>query len=150
MKYDIEKKIKMYEFLKHEDIYKDLRFYHENYVIFMKYGNFYRVFDEDTYILNYLTNYKIYDNRLGFPISEIDRIISLLNDFKISYVIYNKDIIINKGNNYNNYLKSGKEKNYKLDLIKYINDLDITILESIIDNNVLISIRNKYGINSNN
>ena len=39
------------------------------FIVFRKIGGFYHVFDGDSYILNYLFNYKIVGNRVGFPIN---------------------------------------------------------------------------------
>lgn len=52
------------------------------FVVFRKVGGFYHVFDGDSYILNYLFNYKIVGNRVGFPINSINKVINILEDKK--------------------------------------------------------------------
>ena len=46
--------------------------------------------------MSVLTNYKVINNRLGFPISMINKVIGLLHRNKISYIVFDKDNIIRK------------------------------------------------------
>ena len=48
------------------DINKVLRDEYKNTIIFMKYGNFYRCFYNDALVMNYIFDYKLNDNRIGF------------------------------------------------------------------------------------
>ena len=85
-------------------------------------GGFYQCFDDDSYILYYLFNYKITNKRSGFPHSSLSKIINNLESKKISYKIIDEKIDDNikdfkKLNNYNYYLKLGKDK-YNLDTKK--------------------------------
>ena len=50
-----------------KDKYIYLKNENKNTVVIMKYGNFYRIFNDDTYIVWSFTKYKIHDNRIGFP-----------------------------------------------------------------------------------
>lgn len=92
-------------------------------VIIMKYGNFYRVFNEDSYIIWYLKKYKIHDNRIGFPINVIENVKQELNSVSVSFIIYDKKTInyINIHNQYEVVLKLAKkqyEKEKILDKLK--------------------------------
>lgn len=49
-----------------------------NSVELLKNGGFYSVFDESCYIMLYLFNYKIIDNRVGFTKSAYDKVINKL------------------------------------------------------------------------
>ena len=78
-----------------------------NYIIIIKYGNFYETFDKDALIINKLFDYKI--NKLkntfkvGFPISSINNIISKLDNCSINYVVIDNENIVNNkvfGNNH--------------------------------------------------
>ena len=61
------------------DIRNELKEEYKDVVIFMKYGNFYRVFDDDCYIIGGLLGYRISDNKTGFPISEYDKVKEVLD-----------------------------------------------------------------------
>lgn len=82
---------------------------YNDYIIFLKFGNFYEVFDNDGLILNKLFNYKIKrmknNIKVGFPINKLDDILRLLDD--VNYVIIEKDKIVEvkeyENNKYNEY-----------------------------------------------
>ena len=93
-----------------------------NFVTLRKMEGFYQCFDDDSYILYYLFNYKITNKRSGFPHSSLSKVINNLESKKISYKIIDEKIDDNiknfkKLNNYNYYLKLGKDK-YNLDTKK--------------------------------
>lgn len=82
---------------------------YNDYIIFLKFGNFYEVFDNDCLILNKKFNYKIKrmknNIKVGFPINKLDDILRLLDD--VNYVIIEKDKIVDikeyENNKYNEY-----------------------------------------------
>lgn len=82
---------------------------YNDYIIFLKFGNFYEVFDNDCLILNKKFNYKIKrmknNIKVGFPINKLDDILRLLDG--VNYVIIEKDKIIEvkeyENNKYNEY-----------------------------------------------
>lgn len=99
------KKIEMYEMIKNS---------HSEFVVFVKFGSFYRVFNDDIYIIWYFTHYRIIDGkRIGFPVSIIDDLVELLTHKHISYIIYNNDLdyikVSSINNCYNKYVLIGKE-----------------------------------------
>ena len=75
----------------------------------LKTGNFYNIYNDDCYILYYLFNYKIINNKLGFPLSSLPKVINTLENKKINYSIDNNEITF-RNNNYLKYLNLGKEK----------------------------------------
>ena len=90
----------------------------------------YYSYDDDIF------NYKLHDNKVGFPIKIIDNILSILDKYSIDYLVYNNsnDIryIYHNINNYNKYLELGNSKynldNYVLNInnkVKGILDSDI-------------------------
>lgn len=113
-----------------------------NFVTMRKAGGFYSVFDEDAIIINYLCNYKITNGRCGFPVNSLDKVISILEDNSISYIVKeNMDDNIKKDykkiNKYNNILEKGKKKN-KIDyrigsIINKIRKLDTSKLNNLLD-----------------
>ena len=108
--------------------------------IFRKSGNFYSVFDDDAIILHSLFKYKIKDNRVGFPISSIDKVTDKLKELHIDYKL--DDIITHfEDDKYDNYLIESKNKNsldYKIkeieEKISNANYNDLNKLIELIDN----------------
>ena len=95
------------------------------FIVFRKVGGFYHVFDGDSYILNYLFNYKIVCNRVGFPINSINKVTNILENKKINYELDGKKINFKKKNNYEKYLEKGKVKyHFNRDIGKIYNKLD--------------------------
>ena len=84
----------------------------KNYVEIIKIGIFYNVFNEDCLIINSLFDYKIINNRVGFPINTINKVVNILVNNKVNYVVYNKDKIVdeysNKDNKYYDVLLKAK------------------------------------------
>ena len=52
-----------------------------------KVGGFYQAFDGDALIISYLFNYKVINYRCGFPISAIHKVVNVLEEKSISYVL---------------------------------------------------------------
>ena len=102
-------------------------------------GTFYSIYDDDCYILYYLLNYQIINNKVGFPKSALNKVINKLEENKISYEVIGED---NNNNfkNLNKYLKFvrlGKEKyekdtNYK-DLVEKVKKISPEKLDRILE-----------------
>ena len=120
------------KYYKYKVLYKD-------YIIIMKYGNFYETIDNDALIINSIFNYKI--NKLsntfkvGFPINTLDNIINKLNDLNINYIVLGGIKKEFKNNTYNNYKFDKDLINYNLIIINEINNY--------LTNNILNNITNK-------
>ena len=85
-----------------------------NRLIIVKYGNFYRVFDEDMVLMWYFTRYQVVDNqRLGFPSKVLDDVLLMLQEENIHYIVYyDKEHIVhymNGKNQYESLLKVARE-----------------------------------------
>lgn len=105
-----------------KDFYNDVKLGNEEMIVFVKYGNFYRCFNNDAVIINYLFNYKLSEkNSTGFPIKSIDKVISILRNNNISC------IVINDINNVINYICINNKYNSFLDLSKKNNTLNETL-----------------------
>ncbi len=131
------------------NIRNELKEEYKDVVIFMKYGNFYRVFDDDCYIIGGLLGYKIYDdNKVGFAISEFEKVKEILDYNNISYIFYNKCESIKELNSYDLILNYYKNYFYKKELINILFDYDIVVeLEKIlnlINRDKLNKLREKY------
>lgn len=93
------------QYLFYKNLYKET-------LILIHSGNFFYTFLEDATLMNYLFGYKIVDNKVGFPISIIERIKSKLNCLKIDYVIIkNDDYYLNTFKDFNMYNKISEEAN---------------------------------------
>ena len=109
------------------EIHKFLKRNNKNCVIFMKYGNFFRVFDKDTYIIWYYTEYKINNERVGFPINVIDKVKDILISNDISLIIYNNGSYIKVdsiNNKYEYIYKLARDKYEKIELLNILKDYD--------------------------
>lgn len=130
------------------DLRNELKEDYKDVVIFMKYGNFYRVFDDDCYIVSGLFGYRIYDNKTGFPITEYDKVKEVLDRNNISYIFYNICESIKELNSYDLVLNYYKNYFYKKDLINILIEYDVVNeLEKIlrlIDKDKLNKLREKY------
>ena len=113
--------------MKLKGIHKKLKEEHSESVIIIKYGNFYRVFGDDTYILWKFTKYKIHDSRLGFPKEVLPKIKDILNTITTNYLIYEnqhykKYPFVN--NQYNIVLKLSKREYQKSIILDKLKDYD--------------------------
>ena len=109
------------------DTHKRLKVDNNECVVIIKYGNFYRVFDDDTYIIWKFTKYKIHDDRLGFPKEVLPKIKDILNTITTDYLVYeNKNYkkysFIN--NQYNIVLKISKRDYRKEVILDKLKDYD--------------------------
>ena len=67
-----------------------------------KNGNFLNTYEENAIILHKLFNYKVIENdkhkyKCGFPLTQYNKIINGLQDNKISYIVYDKENILETG-----------------------------------------------------
>lgn len=59
---------------------------YKDHVVIIKSGNFYYTFGDDTYIMNYLFNYQIRENKIGFPINAKAKVKSVLNRNNVNLI----------------------------------------------------------------
>ena len=125
-----------------EEYYKNKINYKE-YIILMKYGNFYEIVGQDALIMNKIFNYKISklsnSFKVGFPVSNVDEVLDKLEELFINYVVFNKnEILFMKkfdNNKYNDYVVNEDIIRCNLILINYINDyLNNNLLNNDISN----------------
>ena len=130
------------------DIRNELKKEYKDVVIFMKYGNFYRVFDDDCYIIGGLLGYRIYDDKTGFPITEFEKVKEVLDRNNVSYIFYNICESIKELNSYDLILNYYKNYFYKKDLMNILFDYEIiNELEkilSLVNRIELNKLREKY------
>ena len=109
----------------------------ENTVKLTKKGGFYNVYNDDCYIFYYLLGYKITNNKLGFPISIIAKVITILENNHINYYITESKKQQYTNNNYLKYLNLGKVKytkeRMKRTIEEQINLLSATQTEELLN-----------------
>ena len=130
------------------DTIKDI---HDDAVCMFKIGTFYHAYSKDAYILSFLFGYKIKElgsthKECGFPISALPKVLSKLEDKKISYVI------IDRRNNYDvdekvDYKDLNKYKEVfdlakkKINMIKRVKRINEYLLENLEENDFLIILK---------
>ncbi|MGM9879635.1 MAG: hypothetical protein ACI31R_06425 [Bacilli bacterium] len=62
-------------------------------VILRQVGKFVNVFDEDAVIISYLLNYKLVNDKVGFPMNALNKVINTLEEKKISYELKGEEKI---------------------------------------------------------
>lgn len=72
--------------------YNDLKINNSEKIIFIKRGCFYYCLYRDSYIISYLFNYKVINDRLSFSITNKINVCIKLNELNIGYIIDN-DIV---------------------------------------------------------
>ena len=110
------------------------------YLIIIKSGNFYICINEDALILHKLFNYKIIELnnfiKVGFPLSNIDKIVNDIELKQINYIIVDEEIIQKqkyKNNQYNKNLLA--YDNYQI-CINRINKISEILKNNIINSNI--------------
>lgn len=103
---------------------------YKKYIILFKCGNFYIALNDDAIVMNNLFKYKIIESanfiKSGFPISSLSKVLSILDEKQINYVIVDKEIIFkNKtaNNKYNDYLNKNNNVDILLNRINTINKI---------------------------
>ncbi len=107
--------------MKLQERYSTLKKCYKDSLILIKSGLFYITYDEDAYLLNYLFDYQVIDNKVGFPSSKIDSVKEELKKCQINVYISDTDEFIQ--NNENKYVSivALAHKNY-------FNELNIKVL----------------------
>ena len=118
-------------------------------LILRKMGNFYYGFDEDAYIISNLFNYKITEHRCGFPLNSLSKIIKVLEEKQINYIIREDEDTIKDFSKQNNYQKYLDESINKITTTKRIHNI-LNILSTMEENKkeeILTMIENKIKNN---
>ena len=111
--------------------YKSIKMEYNDYLILIKSGNFYITFLEDAYILNYIFGYQIKNNKVGFPIKSLDKVLETLKEKKINVLVDNLNITCNE-NRYNDYLIcSNKNYIFEESLNNLFNEIKIVVNNDI-------------------
>lgn len=93
--------------------------------IIKKKNDFYNVYGDSIYIMNYLFKYKIIDNeKVGFSVSSLSKVVKTLDKYNINYKIDEYKIFKKLGtkNNYHNILVKAIENKKLNDKVKLIEE----------------------------
>ena len=77
--------------MKLREKYSYLKKVYSDYIVLIKSGSVYITYDNDAIILNNIFDYQNINNKVGFPIRSVDKIMNSLNDKNINYIIDNND-----------------------------------------------------------
>lgn len=86
----------------------DLKRKYKNTVILDKRGIFYNAFGEDAKVVNVITGYNINNNQVGFPINNLEKVVSMLSSSHVS--VYVDDMFFDFGEDYLIYLNLHSDK----------------------------------------
>ena len=76
------------------DKYLELKDKFPKKVVLIKAGKFYRTYDDDAVVLRYLMEYKLIDNKVGFPIEGLFKVRNKFRNSNIPYLVLDGDKII--------------------------------------------------------
>ena len=117
---------------------KLLNLEYKNYVVLVRFGNFYKCFDNDALIVGNLLNYKVKDNIVVFPLSSLGKVIITLKNNNVSaIVVKEQDNIMNVEvleNNYIGVLEKIKDEDIFANKIKDLVHRISFLLRQDIDN----------------
>ncbi len=110
-----------------KDEYQKMKINHQTKVILFQSGSFYVTFFQDAEILNYLFSYQIHENKVGFPIKNLEKVVFQLREEKLNYIVVDnqrKNIIFDQFDE-NTYLKIFQlASKYHLESVEQKNLLD--------------------------
>ena len=110
-----------------KDEYQKMKINHQTKVILFQSGSFYVTFFQDAEILNYLFSYQIHENKVGFPIKNLEKVVFQLREEKLNYIVVDnqrENIIFNQFDE-NTYLKLFQlASKYHLESVEQKNLLD--------------------------
>ncbi len=73
--------------MKIKDEYDELKKQHQEQIVLIKVGSFYVTYSCDAMLLQYLFAYQIKNDKLGFPITALEKVIANLQEKNISFYI---------------------------------------------------------------
>lgn len=125
--------------MKLREKYSYLKREYSDFIVLIKSGSFYITYENDALILNNIFNYQIINNKVGFPIRSIDKIMNSLNDLEINYIIDNNDesdILEFSGdtNEYLTYYEQAKKYEFRESMNKILLDKIKFLIENNQDN----------------
>lgn len=87
------------------EIYEEMKQENNDAIAFIKSGKFYLTYENDATIISYLFGYKKTKGKVGFPESSVKKVLSKLDENRISYAIYNGSTVLFDDNNYYSFFE---------------------------------------------
>ena len=108
--------------------YYKYRIKYKDYIIILKFGNFFECLENDAFIMRELFNYKLNNLsntfKIGFPLSNIDNVLNKIAEKNINYVVIIDDEVSQtkefENNCYDNYKYNEHIIHYNLIKVKEI------------------------------
>lgn len=91
------------EYMKIKEKYEKLKDEKSDVVVLIKVGSFYTTFGNDALILSYLFSYQVKNDKLGFPLSALDKVLFDLKQKKIHYLVVVDDEVVDMVDGENMY-----------------------------------------------
>ena len=114
----------------------DLKRKYKNTVILDKRGIFYNAFGDDAKVVSTITGYNINNNQVGFPINNLEKVVSMLSSSHVS--VYVDDMFFDFGEDYAIFLENYFFRYNKEKIISELSDMIRVILENDIGDYVFI------------
>ncbi len=113
-----------------EALYRIKKMQNNDKVVLVKYGNFYKTYNEDALIIWDVFGYKVKNNLVCFPSNVFSNVVSKLNRLGISVIVINKENDIS-------YYNSTRDNNYNLykdkSNIEYNKDIKINQVKLLVE-----------------
>ena len=81
---------------------------YKNTVILDRRGIFYNAFGDDAKVVNVITGYNINNNQVGFPLNNLEKVVSMLSKHHVS--VHVDDMFFDFGEDYPIYLNLHSDK----------------------------------------
>lgn len=92
--------------MKVKDKFEEYKKLNPDTLVVMKVGSFYVAFGMDAFILSYVFSYQVKNDKVGFPLSTLDKVLFELGEKKINYMVVVEDIVtVEKKNLDNQYFE---------------------------------------------
>ena len=96
---------------------------YKDYIVLVKSGNFWHAYYGDALIIHFLTGYNFKNYRVGFPSKVLDKVINMVTNLNINFIlVYELDDIVKyeyPSNSYTFYLYEYMSLYKKLEIDKY-------------------------------
>lgn len=106
--------------------FEKLKEQHPDMLVLQMQGNFYKAFNDSAFVLSGLMDYKLRDtksgHKCGFPVIAYDKVKAACEDQKISYVVYEGDVLVDQqsfpDNRFKEYCLMYRQENVTEETVK--------------------------------
>ncbi len=120
-----------------ESLYNLVKMNNKEKVVLVKYGNFYKAYENDAILLWGLFGYRVIDGKISFPLSVFGTVVSKLTRLGMNVVVVKNE---NDINNYRSNSNDNTYENYRLDALnKYETDGKVNEIKLIVEDKIKTS-----------